>query len=99
MKTTKEFVDYEAFGAIGDGVTDDFEAVFAAHEYANEHSLPIKAKETATYYIGEKFTKSIPVACDVDFSGASFIVDDSVSNAFEFRELPLFFTKRATVRY
>ena len=35
----KNFVTYLDFGAKGDGVTDDFGAIVAAHEYANE-ALP-----------------------------------------------------------
>ena len=37
-----DFVTYEAFGAVGDGVTDDAAAIAAAHAYANEHHLPVK---------------------------------------------------------
>ena len=41
-----EFVTYEAFGAIGDGVTDDLPAICEAHEYANAHgsARQIKAR-------------------------------------------------------
>ena len=37
-------VSYEEFGAIGDGIAEDFEAVYNAHVYANENGLPVKAK-------------------------------------------------------
>jgi hypothetical protein len=47
----REFVYYERFGAQGDGVTDDFEAICRAHEYANNNGLPVKANSQATYYI------------------------------------------------
>ena len=50
----KQFVTYEAFGAIGDGKADDIEAIAKAHEYANANGLPVKAKDDATYYIGGK---------------------------------------------
>ena len=36
------YVNYEMFGAKGDGVTDDMEAIKAAHEYANEHKIDVK---------------------------------------------------------
>ena len=32
-------VYYSDFGAIGDGVVDDFDSIYAAHEYANEHNM------------------------------------------------------------
>lgn len=45
-------VSYSDFGAKGDGRTDDMEAIAAAHSFANQHSLKVKADDTATYYIG-----------------------------------------------
>lgn len=92
--TLESFVNYESFGAVGDGRTDDFDAIAAAHEYANEHGISVQAKSDAAYYIGAKFTREIPVETDVDFNGAHFIVDDTVENAFEFRTLALFAMKR-----
>jgi len=71
-----EVVTYEAFGAKGDGVTDDFEAVVAAHAYANEHRRPVRAADGATYYIsGKALTATIQT--DTDFGSAKFIIDDT----------------------
>ena len=47
-----EFITYERFGAKGDGITDDMDAIIAAHEYANEHDLPVRTTADAHYYIG-----------------------------------------------
>ena len=91
----KKYVSYEDFGAVGDGKTDDFEAIAAAHKYANENSLTVKCKSDATYYVADKFTRSIPVEYSIDFNGAHFVINDNVENAFEFRNLPLFLIKRA----
>jgi len=70
-----EFITYEMFGAVGDGVTDDMPAIKKAHTEANEKGLPVKAKAGATYYISPKavFTH---VMTDTDWTGAKFIVDD-----------------------
>ena len=87
-------VSYEDFGAVGDGVTDDFEAIAKAHAYANENALTVVAKCGATYYIGAKLVREIPIKCDVDFCGANFIVDDAVENAFENRLVYLFGIRR-----
>ena len=38
----ERFVCYDDFGAVGDGVTNDFFAIKAAHEYANEKGLPVR---------------------------------------------------------
>ena len=78
MTENKDYVSYLDFGAVGDGVTDDFSAIYNAHAYANERGLKVKGSQNAVYYIGRSsFGKSIPVMTDVDFGGATFIIDDS----------------------
>ena len=75
------YVTYEDFGAIGDGVTDDFGAIYKAHAYANEHKLPVKGTPGKTYYIfdtslgTETFFKA-EIKTNVDWCGANFIIDD-----------------------
>ena len=74
-------VFYEDFGAKGDGVTDDFLAFKAAHEYANKNHLPVKAREGAIYYLHNTIVDGvvsyIEVQTDVDWTGAEIIIDDS----------------------
>ena len=75
-----EVVTYERFGAKGDGVTDDFPSIVAAHREANERGLPVKARDGATYYIGGQ-DLTAEIKTDVDFGSAVFFIDDtSVSN-------------------
>lgn len=69
-------VKYGDFGAAGDGVTDDFGAIFAAHAYANEHNLPVRAHPGATYYIG-RIDEPAEVQTSTDWTSAEFIIDDS----------------------
>ena len=71
-----DVVRYGAFGARGDGVTDDVEAICKTHEYANQHGLPVRADDGATYYIGGK-NKTAIIQTDTDFGTAQFIVDDT----------------------
>ena len=71
----KLFVTYEQFGAVGDGKADDIEAIAKAHAYANEHRLPVKAKDDATSYIGGKDVAVI-IKTSTDFGKAHFIIDD-----------------------
>ena len=68
---------YSDFGAKGDGVSDDFLAIKACHEYANKWGNTVNANEGKTYYIG-KYTngESIIVKTDTYMHGANFIVDD-----------------------
>lgn len=72
----KGFVRYKDFGAIGDGKTDDMNAILSAHEFANQHQLPVKADKGATYYIGGKDLTAV-IRTDTDFGTANFIIDDT----------------------
>ena len=75
-----DVVRYEKFGACGDGVTDDIDAIAKAHEFANQHGLPVRADDGATYYIGGK-ERTVVIQTDTDFGSAKFIIDDaSVEN-------------------
>ena len=71
-----DVVRYEKFGAQGDGVTDDIDAIAKAHAFANEHGLPVRADDGATYYIGGK-DKSAIIQTDTNWGTAKFIVDDT----------------------
>lgn len=69
-------VYYSDYDAVGDGKTDDFEAIKAAHEYANRNGYKVKADEGATYYIGAH-TDTVYIKTDTDWSDATFIIDDT----------------------
>ena len=75
-KTFTDYVTYEDFGAVGDGKTDDFDAVIKTHEYANSNGLSVFANETAAYYIGGA-DKTAVIMTDTDWSTARFIIDDT----------------------
>ncbi|MBE6536401.1 MAG: hypothetical protein E7673_00455 [Ruminococcaceae bacterium] len=83
---------YEDFGAVGDGKTCSFEAIYNTHVYANRGGQKVMSRNSeSTYYISpEKFTKSIPVKTDVDLNGSTIIVDDRGSAAFQYYVLGLF---------
>jgi hypothetical protein len=70
------FVRYSDFGAIGDGTTDDIDAIAATHTFANLHSLLVKADKGATYYISGKNRTAI-IRTNTDFGTADFIIDDT----------------------
>jgi hypothetical protein len=74
-KSPDGFVRYSDFGAKGDGKTDDIEAIVAAHAFANEKGLPVKADEGATYYIGGK-NRTAVIRTNTDFGTAAFVIDD-----------------------
>ena len=79
----KKTVCYEDFGAVGDGKTDDFDAIARAHAYANENGLDVVTDGTKTYYIGdtgigEKENKpAIRIKTNVNWGTSKFIIDDS----------------------
>jgi len=71
-----ECVYYSEFGAEGDGETNDFDAIVAAHAYANAQGLPVRADPGAVYYIGDS-DKTAIVQTDTDWGNARFIIDNS----------------------
>ena len=83
------FAHYEDFGAKGDGTTDDFQAIYDTHVFANEGGQKVLGKEGAIYYIAD-IPKPIPVRTDADFGGATFRVNDVGSDAHAHRGNPLF---------
>ena len=76
--TTYRYVTYADFGAIGDGITDDFAAIIATHEYANKHNLPVRANRDAVYLIGYSAysDRSAIIQTSTDWLNARFIIDD-----------------------
>lgn len=72
----KGSVQYSDFGVSGDGKTDDMDAIAAAHAFANQHGLSVKADDGATYYIGGK-NRTAVIRTDTDFGKAAFIIDDT----------------------
>ncbi len=69
------YIDYQAFGAKGDGKTDDIDAIAATHALANRFNLPVKIGQKPTYYISGK-KRTVIVQTDTDFGIAEFIIDD-----------------------
>jgi len=76
MKFENNQVNYEAFGAKGDGVTDDMPAICEAHAYANEHTLAVKTRPDAAYYIGGQPLTAI-IETDTDWNTSRFTIDDA----------------------
>ncbi len=84
---------YSEFGAKGDGVTDDFAAIKAAHECANLYGHRIHADADKVYYIGnENGTSSIIIKTDTYWHGCKFIFDDSEvsQDDYDERSAPIF---------
>ncbi len=75
---------YEDFGAVGDGVTNDFQALYDAHVFANECGQNVKAtkpgKQNGRYYISDNringIVRSITITTNVDWCGCEMIIDD-----------------------
>jgi len=67
---------YHEYGAVGDGINDDFDAIIRTHAAANELGLPVKANPEATYYIGGG-NKTAIIQTNTDWNTARFIIDDT----------------------
>ena len=75
---TGSYVTYEQFGAVGDGATDDFAAIVAAHHFANAHGLRVRATSGNAYYIGNSVeVGSAIIQTDTDWTGATFRINDT----------------------
>lgn len=82
-----EVVNYEAFGAVGDGKTDDLPAIRDAHAHANQHGQRVRSKPGAIYHLGRRAITVI-IATDTDWGTSRFIIDDS--HGVENHAQPLF---------
>lgn len=83
-----ESIDYESFGAVGDGVADDLPAIVAAHERANQTGQPVRARADATYHLGARALTAV-IATDTDWGTSRFTIDDS-RHDIENHRAPLF---------
>lgn len=75
LQAKPKYVNYEKYGAVGDGVHDDMPAIVAAHKAANEMGVPVKVKKDKVYYIGGS-ALTAEIRTDTDFGNARFIIDD-----------------------
>jgi len=75
-KTKDKVIYYSEYGAAGDGITDDFDAIIKAHAAANEAGLKVCADAGAIYYIGAA-KKTAQIQTDTDWGDAKFIIDDA----------------------
>ncbi len=78
------YLTYEEFGAVGDGVADDFAAIDRTHREANKYGQSVKANDEATYYMkdssrevdGEVIITPIVIKTPVNWGKAHFVIDD-----------------------
>ena len=84
-------VRYSDFGAVGDGVANDFAAIKAAHDYANEKGLAVEGVAGKTYRLGDNGNEYITIKTDTLWVGCAFILDDTdITYDMPARTTPLF---------
>lgn len=71
LKQNNDYLTPEIFGAVGDGITNDYEAFKQCHECANKHNLEVHA--SGNYFI--KPLNYFTVSTNIDFSKAKIRVD------------------------
>lgn len=72
----RKWVVYSDLGAIGNGKTDDMDAIAGTHAFANQNGLIVKADKGATYYISGKERTAV-IRTNTDFGTSAFIIDDT----------------------
>ena len=76
----ENFIYYYDFGAVGDGETCDFLAIYNAHNEANRLNKPVRADYNATYRISG-LARTVTIQTNTNWRDAHFIIDDrNVSN-------------------
>ena len=75
LMSERNFVTYEEFGAVGDGIHDDMPAIVACHEYANANGLDVVGTDGANYYIGSRDLTAV-IKTNVRWGTAKFTIDD-----------------------
>ena len=81
---------YEDFGAVGDGIYNDYDAIMKTHVYANAGGQKVVGKEGTTYRVGPMLPNTVPIMTDVDFNGCTFLIDDVGDAAYQTRTVSLF---------
>ena len=76
MEFENGLVNYEAFGAKGDGVTDDLPAICEAHNYANANRLGVRTEPGATYHLGSSALTAV-ITTETDWNTSRFTIDDT----------------------
>ncbi len=68
-----EVVNYRMFGAVGDGKNDDGVQIKRAHQFANEHNLPV-VQMSGEFWISR--TNDIPITTNVHWGKSVFHIDE-----------------------
>lgn len=70
------YTTYDEFGALGDGITDDYISIKKCHDYANEYNLNVKCLSGKTYYL-DNVIEPIIVKTSIDFNGSSVVINEN----------------------
>lgn len=77
MPNVRNYISPEMFGAKGDGVNDDTDAMIACFQFASDHSLPV-VWHGKTIYLKTATAQNCPVInTDVDFSGCIILMNSN----------------------
>ncbi|MBO7304586.1 MAG: hypothetical protein J6V09_05130 [Clostridia bacterium] len=78
---------YDDYGAKGDGRTNDFQAIKAAHEMANQSGQKVIATPGKRYLISDTringVAETIVIKTNVSWTGAEIIIDDTNFSGFD----------------
>ena len=81
---------YSEFGAIGDGIVDDYEAMYDTHVYANQCGQTVYADAGKSYYVHVFHNGSLPVKTNVYLGDANILINDTGTEVYAQRSKPLY---------
>ena len=89
INTNVKYVTYEDFGALGNGIQDDYIAIKKTHEFANKYNYDVKATGEQYHIFNLENNGYITILTNTDWNGAKFIIHDEDIVGLETRKEPI----------
>lgn len=90
-ETGVKYVTYEDFGAKSDEGFDNYQAMKATHDYANQYDYEVRAEEGKTYHIYKLYEmEPIYIQTNTNWNNANIVIHDEDVNDKDTRNYAIF---------